>query len=45
MEFKTKIKAFYEDISKKSYNSFEDARENAALLGKKLFLFKEFDQI
>ena len=43
MEFKTKIKAFYEDISKKSYNSFEDARENAALLGKKLFLFKEFD--
>ena len=43
MEFKTKIKAFYEDISKKSYNSFEDAREDAALLGKKLFLFKEFD--
>ena len=43
MDFKTKIKAFYEDISKKSFNSFKDAREKAALLGKNLFLFKDFD--
>jgi len=43
MEFKTKIKAFYDNISKRSFNSFKDAREKAALFGKNLFLFKEFD--
>ena len=43
MEFKTKIKAFYDNISKRSFNSYKDAREKAALLGKNLFLFKDFD--
>jgi len=43
MEFKNKIKAFYEGMTKMSFNSFKDAREKAALVGKNLFLFKEFD--
>ena len=43
MEFKTKTKGFYYNISKRSFNSFKDAREKAALFGKNLFLFKEFD--
>ena len=45
MEFKNKIKDFYEGMTKMSFNSFKDAREKAALVGKNLFLFKEFDLI
>ena len=43
MEFKTKIKTFYENISKMRFDSFKDAREKAALLGKNLFLFKALE--
>ena len=32
MEFKNKIKAFYEDMTKMSFNSFKDAREKAFIL-------------
>jgi lysophospholipase L1-like esterase len=43
MEFKNEIIAFYNSISTMNFNSFKDAREKAALLGKNLFSIKEFD--
>ena len=43
MEFKNEIIAFYNNISTMKFNSFKDAREKAALLGKNLFSIKEFD--
>ena len=43
MEFKNEIIAFFKKISEMNFNSFKDAREKAALLGKNLFSIKEFD--
>lgn len=43
MEFKNEIIAFYKNVSAMNFSSFKDAREKAALLGKKLFSIKEFD--
>ena len=40
MEFKNEILAFYNNISRMNFNSFKDAREKAALLGKNLFSIK-----